>query len=61
MAEMTKDNIITLPNPHLREKSKRILAITEEVTDLVDGMTAAALDWEASRPHEISATCGYPA
>jgi len=55
MAEMTKDNIITLPNPHLREKSKRILAITEEVTDLVDGMTAAALDWEASRPHEISA------
>jgi len=55
MAEMTKDDIITLPNPHLREKSKRILAITEEVTDLVDGMTAAALDWEASRPHEISA------
>jgi len=55
MAEMTKDNIITLPNPHLREKSKRILAITEEVTALVDGMTAAALDWEASRPHEISA------
>jgi len=55
MAEMTKDNIITLPNPHLREKSKRIVAITEEVTALVDGMTAAALDWEASRPHEISA------
>jgi len=55
MAEMTKDDIITLPNPHLREKSKKISAITEDVTGLVDEMTTAALDWEASRPHEISA------
>lgn len=52
---MTKDDIITLPNPHLREKSKRVAVITEEVTKLVDDMTAAALNWEASRPHEISA------
>lgn len=55
MTTMTKDDIITLPNPHLREKSKRITTITEEVVKLVDDMTAAALNWEASRPHEISA------
>lgn len=52
---MTKDDIITLPNPHLREKSTRIREITDAVTALIDEMTAAALDWEASRPHEISA------
>lgn len=52
---MTKDDIITLPNPHLREKSVRIREITDAVTKLIDEMTDAALDWEASRPHEISA------
>ena len=52
---MTKDNIITLPNPHLREKSARVHTISEDVVALVDGMTAAAIDWENSRPHEISA------
>ena len=55
MAGMTKDNIITLPNPHLREKSARVHTISEDVVALVDGMTAAAIDWENSRPHEISA------
>ena len=52
---MTKDDIITLPNPHLREKSKKVVELTEKVATLIDGMTQAALDWEASRPHEISA------
>lgn len=52
---MNKTSIITLPNPHLRQKSGRIHVITPEVTKLIDDMTAAALDWEDSRPHEISA------
>ncbi len=52
---MTKDDIITLPNPHLREKSAKVHIITDEVRDLVDIMTSSALDWEDSRPHEISA------
>jgi len=55
MVEMTKDSIITLPNQHLREKSVRIRAINEDVIKLVEDMTAAAIDWENSRPHEISA------
>jgi len=52
---MTKDDIITLPNQHLREKSARVRTIDEDVIALVEGMTAAAIDWENSRPHEISA------
>lgn len=52
---MTKNDIITLPNPHLREKSSRIREISEEVIGLIEEMTDAAVDWENSRPHEISA------
>lgn len=52
---MNKENIITLPNPHLRQKSARVHVITDEVRQLVDDMIKAALDWEDSRPHEISA------
>lgn len=52
---MKKEDIITLPNPHLREKSARVHVITDETRQLIDDMTAAALDWEDSRPHEISA------
>lgn len=52
---MKKEDIITLPNPHLREKSAKIRDLTPELLSLIGDMTAAALDWEASRPHEISA------
>lgn len=52
---MKKENIITLPNPHLRQKSTKIHVITDETVQLIDDMTAASLDWEDSRPHEISA------
>ena len=55
MAGMTKDNIISLPNPHLREKSKRVQEINDDIITLVEEMTSAAVDWENSRPHEISA------
>jgi peptide deformylase len=52
---MKKEDIITLPNPHLRQKSQRVHVVTDETTQLIDGMVGAALDWEDSRPHEISA------
>lgn len=52
---MKKESIITLPNPDLREKSARVHVITDDVLQLIDNMTSASLDWEDSRPHEISA------
>lgn len=52
---MKKESIITLPNPHLRQKSQRAHVVTDDVKSLVRDMTDASLDWEDSRPHEISA------
>ncbi|NLA43180.1 peptide deformylase [Candidatus Saccharibacteria bacterium] len=52
---MGKDDIIHLPNSNLREKSRKVHVITEETKQLIADMTSAAIDWEDSRPHEISA------
>ena len=52
---MKKESIITLPNPHLRQKSTRVHVITDDTHKLIEDMTSASLDWEDSRPHEISA------
>jgi peptide deformylase len=52
---MKKEDIITLPNPHLRTKSAKVHVITDDTMKLVDDMTTASIDWEDSRPHEISA------
>lgn len=49
----SKDLIINLPNPHLRQKSKRIAVITDETRSIIEDMKAATLDWEASRKHEL--------
>ncbi len=51
----SRKDIITLPHSDLRKKSARVHVITDETLQLIDDMTAAALDWEDSRPHEISA------
>lgn len=52
---MKKEDIIFLPNPHLREKSRKIHIVTNETRTVIDDMVSAAIDWEDSRPHEISA------
>jgi len=53
MHSMTKDDIITLPNPHLRQRSKKVGLIDDAVLKLIDDMASATLDWEASREHEV--------
>ena len=50
---MTKDDIIILPNKHLRHKSVRVGLITDDIRKIVKDMEAATLDWEASRAHEV--------
>lgn len=52
---MTAKDIITLPNPKLHERSKRIGHVDSEVRDLAENMIAATLDWEAGREHEFGA------
>jgi peptide deformylase len=50
---MTKKDIITLPNKHLRQRSRRVHVISDDIKRLIANMKAATLDWEASRPHEL--------
>ncbi len=48
-----KEDIISLPNPHLRQRSKRVGVIDEPIKNLIKDMEAATLDWEDSREHEV--------
>lgn len=50
---MDKNNIITLPNPHLRNRSKRVGLLSPEIKKLIEDMKQATLDWEDSRDHEV--------
>lgn len=53
LKDMTKDDIISLPNDHLRDRSTRVGFIGEDVKQLIEDMKKATLDWEASRKHEV--------
>ncbi|NCB82739.1 MAG: peptide deformylase [Bacilli bacterium] len=57
---MKKEDIITLPNAHLRQKAERVHVITDEILEIVDQMVEASLDWEKAHPHEISAAIAAP-
>ncbi len=50
---MTKDDIITLPNPHLRTKSQRVGLITDGILEVVEKMKSATISWDQSREHEV--------
>jgi peptide deformylase len=49
----TKQDIITLPNHHLRERSKKVGIIDEHIRSIIQDMQDATLDWEDSRDHEV--------
>lgn len=51
---MTKEDIITLPHAHLRQRSQKVGVITEQVSQLISDMEEATLDWDRSRPHEVT-------
>lgn len=53
LRSMTKDDIISLPNSHLRQRSQKIGLIDDNVRQLVADMESATIDWEMSRKHEI--------
>ncbi len=50
---MTKDDIISLPNPHLRQKSERVGLITPTIRQIVQDMELATINWDESRDHEV--------
>lgn len=50
---MDRTNIIALPNPHLRQRSKKVGLVDATIKKLIQDMEAATLDWEDSRKHEV--------
>ena len=50
---MNKSDIITLPHKSLRQRSKKVNILSEEVSDLAKKMISATLSWEESRKHEV--------
>lgn len=52
---MKKEDIIALPNKKLRQPSSKVHVITDDIRKLVSDMIDVSIDWENSRPHEISA------
>jgi peptide deformylase len=50
---MKKEDIIKLPNPHLRQRSIRVGLVNKDIKDLANNMIKAVVDWENSRDHEL--------
>ncbi len=48
-----KDDIIRLPNQHLRERSKRVGLVDKSIQKIIAQMMQSTLDWEDSRDHEV--------
>ena len=48
-----RNKIISLPNVHLRQPSKKVGIITDDIKQIVEDMKACTLDWEQSREHEV--------
>ena len=49
----TRHSIIILPNPRLRQRSKRVGLLDDDIKKIIADMTASTLDWEDNREHEF--------
>lgn len=48
-----KSKLIQLPKAQLRERSKKVGIVSDEVQKIIQAMEQATLDWEDSREHEV--------
>jgi peptide deformylase len=55
-----KEHILTLPDARLRERSKKVTEINDDVKETIQRMIDASLDWENDHPHEVSAAMAAP-
>lgn len=49
-----KSKIISLPDSRLRQKSETVFKVDKTILDIIKRMKKAAIEWEESRPHELS-------
>ena len=52
--------IITTPDPRLREKAEKVSTIDDEVLDVIAEMRRLSLEWEKEHPYELSAAMAAP-
>ena len=53
-------DIITTPDPRLRQRCKKVKRPSEETEDIIAKMRKASLDWEKDHPFELSAAMAAP-
>lgn len=53
-------NIVTTPDPRLRQKCKKVSHIDDEIHDMVKNMIQNCLDWEKEHEFELSAALAAP-
>lgn len=53
-------NIVTTPDPRLRETSAKVREITPEIHNIIADMVTASLKWEDEHPYELSAAMAAP-
>ena len=52
--------IITTPDPRLRERSTKVSQITDEIHEIIADMVRLSLEWVKANPFEISAAMSAP-
>lgn len=52
--------IITTPDPRLRQRSTKVSQITDEIHEIIADMVRLSLDWEKQHPYELSAAMAAP-
>lgn len=52
--------IITTPDPRLRDRSTKVSQITDEIQEIISDMIETSLDWEKDHPYELSAAMAAP-
>ncbi|MBR3594915.1 peptide deformylase [Candidatus Saccharibacteria bacterium] len=53
-------DIVTTPDPRLRQKCRKVNKITAETLDIIAKMREASLEWEKAHPFELSAAMAAP-
>ena len=52
--------IITTPDPRLRQKSAKVREINDETRQIIADMVELSRDWESKHPYELSAAMAAP-
>jgi len=55
-----QQQIITTPDPRLREKALKVKEISEDIHEIIRDMVEISIEWEKHHPNEITAAMAAP-